>query len=200
MWAIFATVLALATLQPQTAATGTTDRTEAQAQIDVCLYTPPGNRDPACEPLLRSEAALVPDDAFGPGVSDSLAWSNRACTDGGMRTGPEAVACRREQGRLYRRAERARQALGAGTADGLYAESQNYTTGPATSAASDVQGNAFGENRRRVGENCEQESRASRDEDTGSSSSSFAFSCTYGNNDEATRDSLNAVRDRLFGD
>lgn len=172
-------------------------RTEAQAALDVCLFTPALSRDPACTPLLQAESALVPSTAFM--VGDSMAWADQACVEGQVPAGQTRSDCRREQRALYRRAERAMQALHAGEAGGVYAEALSAPPPPASGVA-EPQGLAFSESRRRIGDNCEQSSSARQDTDSGSSSSSASFTCTFGSDDEASRENLRRVRERLMSD
>jgi len=178
-----------------TAATAPTPRTEAEARLDVCLFAT--TRDAACAALLEAEAGLVPDDAFAAG--DSLAWAGTACTDDRLAVGQSRSDCRREQRALYRRAEQARRALSSDSAGGVYAEIEAAPPPPA-SGVGDPDGLAFRETQRAVGRNCEQRASARRDQDAGDSASSYAFTCTYGSDDPATRERLDEVRVRLFGD
>src|SRR5690606_23539454 len=97
------------------------ERSEAQARLDVCLYTPAESRDPACQPILEAEAALVPDHAFAATRPTALGWADTACPTGQF-TGTARSVCRDEQRGLFRRAERAREALSQGAAGGVYAE------------------------------------------------------------------------------
>ena len=194
MWLSLLTGAALL-IQPATGSVAPTARTEAQAQLDVCLFAT--TRDAACTELLEAEAGLVPDAAFAAG--DSLAWAGTACADDRLAAGQSRSDCRRDQRALYRRAEQARQALSSGRASGVYAEIEAAPPPPA-SGVGDSDGLAFSETQRAVGRNCEQRSNVRRDQDTGDSSSSYAFSCTYGSDDPATRERLNDVLDRVTGD
>lgn len=162
-------------------------RTEAQAQLDVCLFSRSANA--ACRALLEAEAGLVPFEAFAAG--DSIGWADVACADDRLAAGQSRSDCRREQRALYRRAERARQALTSGAAGGVYAEAMAAPPPPA-SGVGDPDGLAFSESRRAVGDNCEQSSSARRDQDTGDRSSSHTFTCSFGNSEEGREESRRA--------
>ncbi|MBN8551886.1 MAG: hypothetical protein J0L52_03195 [Caulobacterales bacterium] len=166
-------------------------RTEAQAQLDVCLFS--RSADAACLTMLEAEAGLVPPEAFAAG--DSMAWADVACADDRLVAGQNRSDCRREQRALYRRAERARAALTSGTAGGVYAEAMAAPP-PAATGVGDPDGLAFSESRRAVGDNCEQSASARRDQDTGNNSSSHTFTCSFGNSEEGrerARRTLEAV-------
>ena len=194
MWLSLLTGAALL-IQPATGSVAPTPRTEAQAQLDVCLFST--TRDAACEALLEAEAGLVPDDAFAAG--NSMAWADVACAEGQVPAGQSRSDCRRDQRALYRRAEQARQALSSGRAGGIYAEVEAAPP-PPVSGVGDSDGLAFSETERRAGRNCEQRSSARRDQDTGDSASSYTFTCSYGSDDPASRERLDELRDRLFDD
>lgn len=187
-------MLSLAAFQPGPSITNApTERSEAQAALDVCLYTPAETRDPACQPLLEAEAVLVPDEAFANARPTSLGWADLACTPDRL-NGQTRAACREEQRGLFRRAERARQALAHGSAGGVYAEA--WSRPPA--AASDVgDGLAFSRDERTSSGPCERRATASRDQDTGDSSSSYSINCSWSSGDPETdaraRDALDAV-------
>lgn len=184
---------------PNTAAVPPAARSAEQAQLDVCLFTPVRNRDAACEPLLMQEAMLVPNEAFADPNPSSLGWANIVCAPDRLAEGQSRAECRADQRDRFRRAERARQALGAGTADGLTAEGAGYTVGPATSAET-PDALALNGDRQRVGDNCDRRADARRDEDTGNSSSTYALTCTWGDGDSETRERLNAIMERMLDD
>jgi hypothetical protein len=171
MLVLTAVALTLTLIQdpPGTAAIPPAARSAEQAQVDVCLYTPVQTRDAACEPLLLQEARLVPDEAFAGSDSSALGWASIACAPDRLAEGQSRTDCRADQRALFRRAERARQALASDAAPGIMADSAGYTVGPATSAeASDAL--ALNGERRQVGENCERRaSSADRDQDSGNS-------------------------------
>lgn len=180
---------------PGTAAVPPAARSAEQAQVDVCLYTPVENRAPSCEPLLMQEARLVPDEAFARADPSSLGWASIACAPDRLAEGQSRTDCRADQRALFRRAERARQALASDAAPGIMADSAGYTVGPATSAeASDAL--ALNGERRQVGENCERRASSRRDQDTGDSSSSHSIVCSWGSGDgSAAREVLDALGD-----
>ncbi len=182
-------ILALAFAQdpPGTADVPTTGRSAEQAQVDVCLYTPVESRDPSCEPLLLQEARLVPDDAFAGADPSSLGWANLACAPGRLAASQTRAECRTDQRDRFRRAARARQALGTGTAGGLMAEGASYTVGPATSDDSEDALALAGQSRQ-VGQNCERRVTTNRDQDSGDSASSYTLVCSYGSDDPQRRE------------
>lgn len=185
---------------PGTAAVPPAARSAEQAQVDVCLYTPVENRAPSCEPLLMQEARLVPDEAFARADPSSLAWADIACAPERLAEGQSRTDCRADQRDRYRRAERARQALGTGTAAGLMAEGAGYTVGPATSAES-PDALALNGDRQRVGQNCERRVTANRDQDSGNSDSSYTLICSYGSDDPQRReDARRQLENVLSGD
>jgi hypothetical protein len=190
----FAALAALAAQDPAPGIINTpVERSEAQAQLDVCLYTPAESRDPTCHPMLEAEAALVPDEAFAPARPSSLGWADIACAPD--RLGDQSrTACRDEQRGLFRRAERARQALAQGAAGGVYAEA--WSRPPAASSGTD-DGLAFNRDERSASGPCDRRSSVRRDEDTGDSSSSYSLTCSWTNgspdNESAARQALDAV-------
>ena len=193
-------ILALAVLSAQdpavSAANPPAPRTEEQARLDVCLFTPAPSRDPSCQPLLEAEAALVPDEAFTAARPTSLGWADTACPTGQF-SGAARTACRDEQRGLFRRAERAREALTQGAAGGVYAEAWNR---PPPAGSGETPGLAFSRDERQpVGDNCERRSSVRRDEDTGDSSSSYSMNCMWSSGDpetdQAARDALDSVMD-----
>lgn len=173
----------------QTAASAPVERSSDRAQLDVCLYTPVERRDPACEPLLLEEASLVPGEAFSSPAASALTWADVACTPERLTAGQTRTDCRAEQRSLFRRADLARQALSAGVAGGVMADSAGYTVGPATSD-DPGSGLALGETRRSLSYNCEQRSRVTGDRDTGSATSSSSVSCSWGTGDPEERERL----------
>jgi hypothetical protein len=173
------------------------ERSEAQAALDVCLYTPAQNRDPACQPLLEAEAALVPDAAFAAARPTSLGWADTACAPDRLTGGQTRTACRDEQRALFRRAERAREALAHGAAGGVYAEAWDR---PPAAASGETPGFGFYREEVSEGERCDRRARASQDPDTGDSSSSYSISCAWSTGGEEgrerAREVLDAVMDR----
>ena len=191
---------ALAILAVQDPAPGITnapvERSEAQAALDVCLYTPAESRDPACQPLLEAEAALVPDHAFASARPTSLGWADTACPTDRF-SGAARTACRDEQRGLFRRSDRARQALAQGAAGGVYAEA--WSRPPAATSGTD-DGLGFNRDERSASGPCDRRSSVRRDEDTGDSSSSYSLTCSWTNgspdNESAARQALDAVMGR----
>lgn len=186
MWIIAASALAILAGQEPTATVGVAERTEAQAQVDVCLFTRASERDPSCGPLLEAEAALVPAHAL-TGAGDALTWAGQVCPSGQYPVATERAACRQDQRDRFRRAQRAREALNQGVAGGVYAEAYNAGP-PATTASDETPANGFRESRRQVGDNCEQRSEARRDNDTGDQSSSHSVVCAWGSGDGEQRE------------
>lgn len=189
--------LALTMMQDPPLAVAPAERSEAQAALDVCLYTPAENRDPACQPLLEAEAVLVPDEAFAVSRPTALGWADVACTPDRL-ADQTRTACRDEQRGLFRRAERARQALSHGSAGGVYAEA--WSRPPAASAGTGAgsQALSFYRDERTTGDACERRSTAWRDEDSGESSSSYSIGCSWTNGEGdtgAARQVLDALRD-----
>jgi hypothetical protein len=196
-----AAALALILIQdpPGTAAVPPATRSAEQAQVDVCLYTPAQSRDASCEPLLLQEARLVPDEAFAGSDPSSLGWANIVCGPDRLAEGQSRAECRTDQRDRFRRAERARQALGYGVASGLVTESAGYNVGPATTAASD-RGLGLVETRQAVGDNCVRRAEARRDEEAGESSSSYSLTCGWGDGDAEMRERLNDTMDAILDD
>lgn len=172
------------------------ERSEAQAALDVCLYTPAESRDPACQPLLEAEAALVPDHAFALARPTSLGWADTACPTDRF-SGAARTACRDEQRGLFRRAERARQALAHGAAGGVYAEAGDR---PPAAASGETPGLGFNREEVSEGERCNRRARASQDPDTGDSSSSYSISCAWSTGDEEDRERARQALDAVMGD
>ena len=184
-----------ATEPPTHAVVSPTQRTAEQAERDVCLYAQPADRPASCTTLLQAEAALVPDSAFN---TDAMGWADQACPSDQFAAAARSE-CRREQRDRFRRADRARQALGGGALGGVYAEGSGYTVGPAGSSTSD-EALGFSESRRQLADNCEQRAAARRDQDSGDQSSSYSVTCRFGSDDPAARERLDEIRDRMFGD
>lgn len=172
------------------------ERSEAQAALDVCLYTPAESRDPACQPMLEAEAALVPDHAFAAARPTSLGWADTACPADRF-SGAARTACRDEQRSLFRRAERAREALAHGAAGGVYAEAGGR---PPTVASGETPGLGLYRDEVSEGERCNRRARASQDPDTGDSSSSYSISCAWGTGGEEGRERAREVLDAVMGD
>ena len=191
-------ILALAVLSAQdpavSAANPPAPRTEEQARLDVCLFTPAPSRDPSCQPLLEAEAALVPDEAFAAARPTSLGWADTACPAGQF-SGAARTACRDEQRGLFRRAERAREALLQGAAGGVYAEAWNR---PPPAGSGETPGLGFYREEVSEGETCNRRARASQDPDTGDSSSSYSLSCAWSTGGEEGRERAREVLDSVM--
>ena len=191
---------ALAILAVQDSAPGITnapvERSEAQAALDVCLYTPAESRDPACQPLLEAEAALVPDHAFASARPTSLGWADTACPTDRF-SGAARTACRDEQRGLFRRSDRARQALAQGAAGGVYAEAGDR---PPPAASGETPGLGFYRDEVSEGERCNRRASASQNPDTGDSSSSYSISCAWSTGGEEGRERAREVLDAVMGD
>ena len=196
---MFILLLAIAASQPEPSITNApVERSEAQARLDVCLYTPAPSRDPSCQPMLEAEAALVPDQAFAATRPTALGWADTACPTGQF-SGAARTACRDEQRGLFRRAERAREALTQGAAGGVYAEAWDRPPAAAAAASGATPGLGFYREEVSEGERCNRRARASEDPDTGDSSSSYSLSCAWSTGDdedrERAREALDAVMD-----
>lgn len=194
---MFFLMLMLSAIQPEASITSApVERSEAQAALDVCLYTPADNRDPACQPILEAEAALVPDHAFASARPTSLGWADTACPTGQF-SGAARTACRDEQRGLFRRAERAREALSRGAAGGVYAEAWDR---PPAAASGETPGLGLYRDEVSEGERCNRRARASQDPDTGDSSSSYSISCAWSTGGEEGRERAREVLDAVMGD
>ena len=172
------------------------DRSEARARLDVCLYTPAPSRDPSCEPMLEAEAALVPDQAFAASNPSALVWANAACPTSRF-TGAARTACRDEQRDLFRRAERARAALTYGAAGGVYAEAWGR---PPAAASREGEELALRRDEQSSSGPCDRHAQASRDPDTGNSSSSYGISCSWSTGGEEGRERAREVLENVMRD
>ncbi len=185
------------------------------ATLELCLNEAGAGQHPDCRAILQPEAALVPDALFNTAIETPPArrdgWLGVICGPDRLAAGQTAEMCREDAQARLERARLARLALAGRTPSG-FTEDPEDRWGTGGESAFDI---ALAEAQREHAEasttvtrgpaaqpqreRCQRREDVRRDPDTGDSSASYSFNCSWGDGDPEQEARARELMESLLG-